>query len=303
VTAGCSERGGTLIFGEFLKTTRPFMLRYAAAWVPLALAYLLVFALVRDDTLGGTAWSAFVNIAIPFVLGLPVMALNILVLARSAPLLQLAAHTLASLLFSAAWLQLLVWIGALRRVLRGEAWAPIAFPEGAAVWQLMQGATVYFMIVAGSYVIALLVNQSFLKSGLGPRHFARGAGEIDDGASGEEAAAMSETPAMGRIFLRVDDEFVALDVEDIVCIHGASDYCEIAMRDRTHLVRATLASMAERVGEERFLRVHRSHLVNIKAIANVEPRPNGGFMLIMINGARVPCSRAGAKAIQPLLLS
>lgn len=291
------------MLAELVRTARPFMVRYAAAWVPLALAYLLVFALVREDSLGATAWNAFVNIAIPFVLGLPVMALNILVLARFAPLLQLAAHTIASLAFSAAWLQLLIWTGALRRLLRGETWAPIPFPEGAAVWQLMQGATVYFMIVAGSYVIALLVNQSFLKSGLGPRHFARGAGEIDDGASGEEATARSETSAMGRIFLRIDDEFAALDVEDIVCIHGASDYCEIAMRDRTHMVRATLASMAERVGEDQFLRVHRSHLVNIKAISNVEPRANGGFTLILINGARVPCSRAGAKAIQPLLLS
>jgi two-component system LytT family response regulator len=49
--------------------------------------------------------------------------------------------------------------------------------------------------------------------------------------------------------------------------------------------------MAEKLDTGRFIRIHRSYIVNIEKIKELQPCNNGEFMVLLRNGKELPCSR------------
>jgi two-component system LytT family response regulator len=67
-----------------------------------------------------------------------------------------------------------------------------------------------------------------------------------------------------------------------------------------HMIRATLASLEERLDPQVFLQVHRAAIVNLEEIREV--RDDGGLVLVLSDGARVPVSRSRRRHVEPVLL-
>lgn len=83
-----------------------------------------------------------------------------------------------------------------------------------------------------------------------------------------------------------------LPVAEILWAEAAGNYVELHVADgRKVLMRGTLASLAQRLEAADFLRVHRSRLVNIAAVAAVENLPAGDAVLVLRDGGRVAASR------------
>ncbi|NZA25556.1 response regulator transcription factor [Luteimonas sp. SJ-92] len=83
-------------------------------------------------------------------------------------------------------------------------------------------------------------------------------------------------------------------VGTVVAIHGADDYSEIETSDgRRHLHKKTL-TMLGRVLPENFLRVHRSHIVNLRFAEGMDIESGGRRVLHLSNGSSVPVSRSHA---------
>ena len=177
------------------------------------------------------------------------------------------------------WL-LMIFIG----LARGDGFVSFrvepVFNSGAAAWQLLQGMTVYCAIAA-----IVQMRASAQPEGAEPR-FLRLESE-----RGERAA-------ITRYFVRVGDELKPVDLDQLVVITGADDYAEIATPDGTHLVKMTLAAFERTLDPDRFIRVHRSCIVNIDRIARAEPAGAGGMLLHMENGAMVRASRGGARRLR-----
>ncbi len=66
--------------------------------------------------------------------------------------------------------------------------------------------------------------------------------------------------------------------------------------ERTITIRETMKSLESRLDEKRFVRVHRSALINVDRLCCFE-----GANLVMTNGDRVACSRSGKKILKQLL--
>jgi len=70
------------------------------------------------------------------------------------------------------------------------------------------------------------------------------------------------------------------------------------MRGRDYPLRATMAGIEERLDPTRFVRVHRSYIVNLDCLEQIEPLDTGDARLLLKNGARIPCSRRYRSALR-----
>ncbi len=278
-------------FGDVIDEARPYLARYVAAWAPLVAAYVTVFLFTTSTPFGWALFTAFANILVPVLLGLPVFVIVARWVFRAPAMVQLAAHMALSLAFTLIWYGLLMQELSLIGWWRFGEYTPTSFRGPALTWQLFQGLVLYFLIVAGAYVIVLMVRGSYLIAGL-----AQPPGDADANPADIEVGTR-------RVFVKGPDGYTPLDFDDIVSISGADDYCEVKTPVSTHLIRMTLATFEERLDPDRFVRVHRSHIVALARIQRVEPRSGGGLTLHMAGGGTVLASRAGATALQPFLVT
>src|SRR5271165_4001093 len=80
-------------------------------------------------------------------------------------------------------------------------------------------------------------------------------------------------------------------VVDIDWIEAAGVYVNLHVSGKELLYRAALNELAERLDPRRFVRVHRSAIVNIESILQLEPISHGEFDAVLRNGARTRVSR------------
>ncbi len=80
-------------------------------------------------------------------------------------------------------------------------------------------------------------------------------------------------------------------VVDIDWIEAAGVYVTLHVAGKELLYRAALNDLAEKLDPRRFVRVHRSALVNIESILQLEPISHGEFEAVLKNGARTRVSR------------
>jgi len=79
---------------------------------------------------------------------------------------------------------------------------------------------------------------------------------------------------------------------------GADDYYAVLhVGLRTHLLRQTLTVLATELDPKRFVRVHRSAIVNLRFVRALEKTRDGGTALVLADGATVPVSRTGRERL------
>ena len=80
------------------------------------------------------------------------------------------------------------------------------------------------------------------------------------------------------------------------------DYVNIHTEKETYLVLQSLSHLESRLDPDIFIRMHRSHIVNMKAIAVMLPWTNGRFKCRLKNGCEIVTSRSGAKKLKTMLM-
>jgi two-component system LytT family response regulator len=89
-----------------------------------------------------------------------------------------------------------------------------------------------------------------------------------------------------------------IPVDSIERLSAAGNYVEIHAGGKVHLVREPLAKLAAQLDAREFIRVHRTHVVKLTFIAELQPMFHGDYELILRNGARLALSRR-YKALLP----
>ena len=101
-----------------------------------------------------------------------------------------------------------------------------------------------------------------------------------------------------QILIRDRARAYFIPVEDIDRLAAAGNYVEIHAGGKVHLVREPLAKLVAQLDAGDFLRVHRTHVVKLSFIAELQPLFHGDYELILKNGERLPLSRR-YKALLP----
>lgn len=96
---------------------------------------------------------------------------------------------------------------------------------------------------------------------------------------------------LARLVIKSSGCVTFLDVSDIDWIEAAGVYVYLHAGAKTHLYRSSVAQLVQRLDPERFVRIHRSAVVNTSRIAELRPRTHGDYTLVLKNGEELALSR------------
>ncbi|MEO8504391.1 MAG: LytTR family DNA-binding domain-containing protein [Acidobacteriota bacterium] len=95
-----------------------------------------------------------------------------------------------------------------------------------------------------------------------------------------------------RLLIRSGGRIVLVKVEDIDWIDGAGNYLKVHVGREAYLLRHTMAGIEERLDPRRFLRIHRSTIVHVDRIVELQTAYSGEYVAVLRNGTRLVISRS-----------
>jgi two-component system, LytTR family, response regulator len=93
---------------------------------------------------------------------------------------------------------------------------------------------------------------------------------------------------------------VPIATEGIRLIQAQGDYAEVHAAEGVFLLHVTLSELAERLDPSRFRQVHRSHIVNLDAVAHLKPYDERRLAITLKDGTVVVASRAASEELRRL---
>jgi two-component system LytT family response regulator len=114
-------------------------------------------------------------------------------------------------------------------------------------------------------------------------------------------ASPNERPAK-RLFLRLNKELIQVGSDEVSRIEACGDYVNVHARGDRHLIHLSLKEMQKRVDPEKFLQIHRSHIINLDHVVSLRPYDDRRFMAALSDGSTVVASRAGTRLLKRLTL-
>ena len=97
----------------------------------------------------------------------------------------------------------------------------------------------------------------------------------------------------GRVFF--------VRANEIDWIEAAGNYVKLHVGTETHLFRDTMNSIESHLDSDVFFRIHRSHIINIERVKELQPWFNGEYVVFLKNGTRLTLSRSYRDKLQERL--
>lgn len=119
--------------------------------------------------------------------------------------------------------------------------------------------------------------------------------------SNAAVAASSARKPLQRIAFKDGATIDVVPVQRIDYIEAQDDYVHVHARGQKHVKQQTLGELEALLDATRFIRVHRSYIVNVESLARVEPYAKDSRVALLKDGTRVPVSRAGYERLKGLL--
>lgn len=94
-----------------------------------------------------------------------------------------------------------------------------------------------------------------------------------------------------RIAIKADGRVFFVRVEEVDYIESAANYVKVRVGNETHLIRERLGELAARLDPTRFARIHRSTIVNLDRIKEIQPWFSGDALVILKTGQKLRLSR------------
>jgi len=116
-----------------------------------------------------------------------------------------------------------------------------------------------------------------------------------------ERLSQSAAPQAGRLPIKRDGSVTFVRTDDIDWLEADGDYVRIHAGKATHVVRDTIAEVTSKLPAERFVRIHRSIVVNTERIREVQPWFKGDYVLILNDGTKLRSGRTYRAVVQALI--
>jgi two-component system, LytTR family, response regulator len=107
---------------------------------------------------------------------------------------------------------------------------------------------------------------------------------------------------MERFLVRVGSRTTFVDVDQVDWIAAEGNYLRLHVGPQSHLVRETIAGVDARLNPRRFLRIHRSTIVNLTRVKAVESVFQGEYVLILKDGTKLNSSTTYRERLEEALL-
>lgn len=104
-----------------------------------------------------------------------------------------------------------------------------------------------------------------------------------------------------RILVKSSGEIIFLKYEEIDWIEAEGDYMVFHVAGKTHLLRETMARLEARLDPKRFIRIHRSTIVNVDRVRKLTPSFVGEYTVVLHDGTKLKLSRSYQERLQEIL--
>lgn len=106
---------------------------------------------------------------------------------------------------------------------------------------------------------------------------------------------------MERFVIKTSGRVFFVRAEEIDWIEAAGNYVKLHVGSEAHLFRETMNALESRLHPDTFYRIHRSHIVNIERIRELQPWFNGEYVVFLKDGTRLTLSRGYREKLQERL--
>jgi two-component system LytT family response regulator len=110
-----------------------------------------------------------------------------------------------------------------------------------------------------------------------------------------------QPPTRSRLVVKCDGRVLFLKHGEIDWIEAVGNYVTLHVGREKHLLRGPMNELEDRLPSERFLRIHRSTIVNLDSVREVQPLFQGESVVLLKDGTRLEASRSGSQKLLSLL--
>jgi two-component system LytT family response regulator len=104
-----------------------------------------------------------------------------------------------------------------------------------------------------------------------------------------------------RLVVRIKNEIKIIPTAQVVYFEAEDDYIAIHTQSGKYLKKMTMKSLEEAMDPSKFVRVHRSFILNVDQIAKIEPYERENYLVKLLNGGQVPVSKSGYSRLRQVL--
>jgi two-component system LytT family response regulator len=124
-----------------------------------------------------------------------------------------------------------------------------------------------------------------------------------EGPTPTELTAAARPPGQPaeRIVVRDGSKVHIIPVGKLDYVEAQDDYAALHSEQKSYLKQQTIASLERQLDPQRFVRIHRSYIVNLERIARIEPYSKDSRVTVLGDGTQLPVSRSGYAKLKELL--
>jgi len=184
-----------------------------------------------------------------------------------------------------------------------EAVGPEKMPAVIFVTAHSQYAIRAFEISAVDYLLKPVTAERFSLAFERAKHRLRGAPAAD---SARQMLSMLEAIAnpkqyLTRLAIRSGDRTMFLPIEDVDRIEAWQNYVRVHAGQAVHLLHVPMNTIEASLDPSTFVRIHRSHIVNVKRIKQLWSSAHGQYIVDLVSGERLHSGRTYGETMRNLL--
>ena len=124
----------------------------------------------------------------------------------------------------------------------------------------------------------------------------------DESVRHRVSTALTAQGPVPRVFVRDRGKILPIPTQEIERLEAEDDYVALHARGRRFLVYVALGDLEKRLDPERFLRVHRSHVVNLDHVSALVPYDATRLQVEMRDGTKIMASRTRSRELRHLAI-
>ena len=116
-----------------------------------------------------------------------------------------------------------------------------------------------------------------------------------------ERSVSKQQDYLTRLMIKVSGRVVLLKVEEIDFIEADGNYAKLHVGRKSHLLREKMHDLEARLDPSKFVRIHRSAIVNLDRIKEMHPHFNGDYVVVLEDGRQLKLSRSRRENLETRL--
>ncbi|BDU76387.1 LytR/AlgR family response regulator transcription factor [Mesoterricola sediminis] len=113
-------------------------------------------------------------------------------------------------------------------------------------------------------------------------------------------AARSDWP-LDRLVVKDGAKVSLVPLAKLDYVQAQDDYVLLKTAEKSHLKQQTISSLEQRLDPKRFLRIHRSFIIQLDRLARLEQTPSESWVAVLTDGNRLPVSKSGYARLKTVL--